>query len=122
MPRTQSVGFGVCFLFIFMFVAYKAFFDTASDSGLFTILLVILGLPLGLIGWKLLFATTRERNFGYFSPLTLYVLGILTLISGLALAYQGAKGSGFAVGGGLTLIALGKRRSVQRKKQKLWFK
>ncbi|MDN3653417.1 hypothetical protein QWY77_11755 [Thalassotalea ponticola] len=122
MPRIQSIVFGLACLFIFIFVAHKALFDTTSDSGLFTILLVILGIPLGLIGWRLLFASTRERNYGYFSPLTLCVLGVLIVIVGLMLAYQGARGSGIAVAGGLALIALGKRRRVQRRKQKLWFK
>lgn len=116
MSKWQSFTFGLIFCAITLGLFYLAFIAQNNDSGLFMLLFAIIGVPLGLVGYKLLFAGSKERKHGYMGPFTLYLVGATTFAFGAWSLFQGHEGAVYFVSGSIAIFALGKKRQIDRNK------
>lgn len=120
-PKTGARIIGLVLCALALLNAY-AIYSSPNESGLYVVLMVVVGTPLGLMGLKLLFASNSQREHGLFSPITLVVVGVLTSLAGVYLSFEGAKGASIFVGGGLVLIGLAKVRAKTRKNNRNLFR
>jgi hypothetical protein len=120
-PKTGARIIGLVLCSLSLLNAY-AIYSSSSQSGLYVVLMVVVGAPLGLMGLRLLFASNKQREYGLFSPITLVVVGILTSCTGVYLSLEGARGASIFVGGGLVLIGLAKVRAKTRKNNRNLFR